>query len=120
MAFGENPSRERNFSLEIHKIQPSAVFGVRRKNDLRGADYAWTPILVSFFKLLEVGFSPYFVFIPSLSAFRCFGWFEAVRGRLIGPKTWDRIVEIFLRFSLVAVTAQKFRGLFGCFNSKNL
>ena len=120
MAFGENPSRERNFSLEIHKIQPSAVFGVRRKNDLRGADYAWTPVLVSFFKLLEVGFSPYFVFIPSLNVFRCFGWFEAVRGRLIGPKTWDRIVEIFLRFSLVAVTVQKFRGLFGCFNSKNL
>ena len=35
--------------------------------------------------------------------------------RLISPKTWDRIVGIFLRFSLVAVTAQKFRGLFGCF-----
>ena len=74
----------------------------------------------SFFKLLEVGFSPYLSFILILSVFRCFGWFEAVRGRLIGPKTWDRIVEIFLRISLVAVTAQKFRGLFGCFNSKNL
>ena len=32
--------RERNFSLEIHKIQPSAVFGARRKNVLRGAGYA--------------------------------------------------------------------------------
>ena len=41
-----------------------------------------------------------------------------MRGRLIGPKTWDRIVGIFLGFSLLAVTAQKFRGLFGCFNSK--
>ena len=69
MAFGENPSRERNFSLEIHKIQPLAVFGVRRKNDLRGAGYTWTPVLVSFFKLLKVGFSPYLVFIPSLSVF---------------------------------------------------
>ena len=32
---------------------------------------------------------------------------------MIGPKTWDRIVGIFLRFSLVAVTAQKICGLFG-------
>ena len=30
------------FSLEIHKIQLSAVFGARRKNVLRGAGYAWT------------------------------------------------------------------------------
>ena len=74
----------------------------------------------SFFKLLEVGFSPYLSFTPILSVFRCFGWFETVRGRLIGPKTWDRIVGIFLRFFLLAVTTQKFRGLFGCFNSKNL
>ena len=46
----------------------------------------------SFFKLLEVGVSPYLGFTLYLSVFRCFGWFEAVRGRLIGPKTWDRIV----------------------------
>ena len=46
-----------------------------------------------------------------LSVFRCFGWFEVVRGRLIGPKTWDRIVGIFLRFFLMAVTVQK---LVGC------
>ena len=37
---------------------------------------------------------------------------------MIGLKTWDRIVGFFLRFSVLAVTAQKFRGLFGCFNSK--
>ena len=49
----------------------------------------------SFFKLLEVGFSPYLGFIPILSVFRCFDWFEAVRGRLIGPKTWDLIDIIF-------------------------
>ena len=53
----------------------------------------------SFFKLLEVGFSPYLRFIPIFKCFPCFGWFEAVRGRLIGPKTWDRIVGISLRFS---------------------
>ena len=36
--------REReNFSLEYREIQPSVVFGVRRKNVLRGAGYAWTP-----------------------------------------------------------------------------
>ena len=36
--------RERGgFSLEIHKIRPSAGFGARRKNVLRGAGYAWTP-----------------------------------------------------------------------------
>ena len=78
------------------------------------------PGFASFDKLQEVGFPPYSSFIPILRVFRCFGWFEAMRGRLIGPKTWDRIVGIFLRFSLVAVTAQKFRGLFGCFNSRNL
>ena len=47
----------------------------------------------SFFKLLEVGVSPYLCLFPFFSVFRCFGWFEAVRGRLIGPKTWDRIVR---------------------------
>ena len=78
-----------SFSLEYREIQPSAVFGVRRKNVLRGADYAWTPVLVSFFKLLEVGFSPYLSFIPISSVLSMFGLNEAVRGRLIGPKTWN-------------------------------
>ena len=87
MDFGENPSRERNFSLEIHKILPSAVFGVRRENDLRRAGYAWTPVLVIFFKLLEVGFLPTWVLFLLLSVLRMFRLFGAVRGRLIGPKT---------------------------------
>ena len=30
-----------------------------------------------------------------LSVLQCLSWFEAVRGRLIGPKTWDRIVGNF-------------------------
>ena len=42
----------------------------------------------------------------------CIGWFEAVRGRLIDLKTWDRIVGIFLRFFLLALTVQKISGLF--------
>ena len=43
-----------------------------------------------------------------------------MRGRLIGPKTWDRIVGIFLGFSWMAVTAQKISGLFGSLNSENI
>ena len=40
-------SRERTsyFSLDLQAIQPSAVFGPRRKDVLRGAGYAWTPVL---------------------------------------------------------------------------
>ena len=106
------------FSLRSRTIGPLDFDRARRENVLRGAGYAWTPDLWSFLKLQEVGFSPYLSFTLILSVFRCFGWFEAVRGRLIGPKTWDRIVGIFLGFSVLAVTAQKFRGLFGCFNSK--
>ena len=45
----------------------------------------------SFFKLLEVGFSPYLGFIPIFSTFRMFESIEAIRGCLIGPKPWDRI-----------------------------
>ena len=45
--------------------------------------------LGSFFKLLEVGFSPYLSFTPILSVLLMFRLNEVVRGRLIGPKTWD-------------------------------
>ena len=47
----------------------------------------WVPDLGSFLKLLEVGVSPYLSFIPILSALQMFELNEAVRGRLIGPKT---------------------------------
>ena len=49
----------------------------------------------SFFKLLEVGFSPYLGFIPILNVLRILESKEAVRGRLIGLKTWDRIIGNF-------------------------
>ena len=90
--------RERRtfFSLEIRAIRPLAVFGTRRKAALRGEGFAWVLDLRSLDKLLEVGVSPYLGFTLYLSVFQCFGWFETVGGRLIGPKTWDRIVEIFL------------------------
>ena len=51
-------------------------------------------VLGSFFKLLEVGVSSYFFY----TLFMCFVMFElieAVRGRLIGPKYWNRNVGIF-------------------------
>ena len=34
-----------SFSLDFYAIQPSAVFGTRRKTVLRGAAYAWVPDL---------------------------------------------------------------------------
>ena len=49
----------------------------------------------SFFKLLEVGFSPYLGFIPIFSTFRMFRLIEALNGRLIGPKAWDQIDLIY-------------------------
>ena len=51
--------------------------------------------LGSFLKLQEVGVSPYLGFIPCLRTMLMFELNEAVRGRLIGPKSWDRIVIIF-------------------------
>ena len=83
--------RESSFSLEIRAIRPSVVFRTRRKAALRGEGFAWVPDLGSFLKLREVGVSPYLGFIPSLSTLRMFESSEAVRGRLIGPKPWDRI-----------------------------
>ena len=49
----------------------------------------------SFNKLRVVGVSPYLGFILYLSFLLMFELNEAVRGRLIGPKSWDRIVIIF-------------------------
>ena len=85
--------RERlsDFSLEIWAIRPSVVFGTRRRAALCREGFAWVPDLGSFLKLQEVGVSPYLGFIHSLSTFRMFESSEAVRGRLIGPKPWDRI-----------------------------
>ena len=72
-----------------------AVFGTRRRTALRREGFAWVPDLGSFLKLQEVGVSPYLSFIPILSVLRMFELNEAVRGCLIGPKTWDRIDIIF-------------------------
>ena len=87
--------RRLDFSLESWEIRPSEVVGARRKAALRGETYAWTPDLRSFDKLREVGVSPYLGFILYLNTLLMFELNEAVRGRLIGPKSWDRIVIIF-------------------------
>ena len=80
-----------SFSLEIRAIQPSAVFGTRRKAALRREGFAWVPDLGGFLKIREVRVSPYLGFIPSLSTLRMFESSEAVRGRLICLKPWDII-----------------------------
>ena len=64
----------------------------------------------SLFKLLEVGFSPYLSFYSHLNVLLKFRLNEAVRGRLIGPKTWDRIDRIFERENGAAVTAPRMLG----------
>ena len=83
--------RRSNFSLEIQAIRPSTVYGTRRKTALHGEGFAWVPDLGGFLKLREVGVSPYLSFIPALSTLQMFESNEVVRGRLIGPKPWDRI-----------------------------
>ena len=69
------------------------------------------PRFASFDKLLEVGFSPYLSFYSHLNVLLMFRLNEAVRGRLIGPKTWDRIDRIFERENGVAVTAPRMLGV---------
>ena len=66
---GVSRERRSSFSLELWEIGPSTDFGARRENDLRGTGYAWTPVLVSFFKLFKVGFLPTWVLFPFLVLF---------------------------------------------------
>ena len=87
--------RERELLSRIVEIRPSAVVGTRSKVALQGEAYAWVPDLRSLDKLREVGVSPYLGFILYLSTLLMFEFNETVRGRLISPKSWDRIVIIF-------------------------
>ena len=102
--------RESHFSLVFRQIRPSAVFGTRREAAQGGEGFARVPDLGSFLKLREVGVSPYLGFIHSLSVFQCFGWYEALNGRLIGPKTWDRIDTNFFE---LRCSRSCFRGCLG-------
>ena len=84
-----------DFSLKSWEIRPSAVVRTRRKAALHGEGFAWVLDLRSFDNLREVGDSPYLGFTLCLRAILMFELNEVVRGRLIGPKSWDRIVIIF-------------------------
>ena len=66
-------------------------------------------IFRSFDKLREVGVSPYLGFTLYLSVLQCFGWFEALNGRLIGSKSWNRNVGILRPMN----SLYQFCGLFG-------
>ena len=90
MKFEGFRERERDFSLKYRAIQPSEVFGARRKTFLRGEGNAWAPVSWSFGKLREVGDLSYLGFTLYLSVLSCFCWFEALNDRLIGSKTWNR------------------------------
>ena len=64
--------RMSTFSLKYWAIRQSAVFRTSKKAALRGAGYAWIPVLRSLDKLLEVEVSRYLGFIPSLSTLSIF------------------------------------------------
>ena len=68
-------------------IQLSEFVGTRRKVALRNEAYTWALVLGVFDKLREVGVSPYLSFTLCLSVFMMLELFEALNGRLIGPKT---------------------------------
>ena len=78
-------------------MRPSAVVGTRRKAALRGEAYEWVSDLRSLDKLREVWVLSYLGFTLCLSVFTMFELIEVVSGRLIGPKSWDRIVGNFWR-----------------------
>ena len=92
LCFSERVS---SFSLSLRAIRPSEFFGARRKVVLRGEAYKWAPVLRSFDKLREVGVSSYLSFTLCLSVFMMLELIEAVSGRLIGLKSWNRIVRKF-------------------------
>ena len=97
--------RRSSFSLRSRAIGLLDFHGAKRENVLRSR-LRVDPGFASFDKLQEVGVSPYLCFIPILSVFRCFVWLEALNGRLIGPKAWDRIDLILLTQYEMVVTAQ--------------
>ena len=94
-----------NFSLRSRSIGSSDFFGPRRKVALHNEDFAWTPKCWSLDKLCEVGVLSYLFY----TLFKCFVMFElikAVRGRLIGSKSWNQSVE---NFGIFLVSPDQFR-----------
>ena len=79
-----------DFSLDLRQIRPLAVFGTRKRTALRGAGFAWVLDLGSFLKIRVVGVFSYLGFILRLSTMLMFRFIEALNGRLIGSKPWNR------------------------------
>ena len=102
--------RRSDFSLNFRQIRSSEFVGTRSKVALRIETYAWALVLGVFDKLREVGVSPYLSFTLCLSVFMMLELFKALNGHLIGPKTWDRIIENFRNPIRQPVTVH---GLFG-------
>ena len=68
-------------------------------------DYTWAPVSGVFDKFQEVGVLSYLFY----TLFKCFVMFElieAVRGRLVGSKSWNRSVKIF---GIFLVSPDQFR-----------
>ena len=92
--------RRLDFSLSFRQIRPSTVVETRREAALRGEGFAWVPDLGSFLKLREVEVSPYLGFILYLSTLLMFELNKVMRGRLIGPKSWNLNVINFFFYPL--------------------
>ena len=84
----------------LSKIPGNRTVGIRRSKKGKRSTRSRLrvdPRFVEFPQTPRGRISPYLGFIPILSVLLMFRLFEAVRGRLIGPKTWDRIDKIFGR-----------------------
>ena len=68
-------------------------------------EYTWASVSGVFNKLHEVGVL-YYLFYTLFKCFVMFELIEAVRGRLIGSKSWNRSVEIF---GIFLVSPDQFR-----------
>ena len=82
----------------LSKIPVNRTVGIRRSKKGKRSTRSRLrvdPGFVEFPQTPRGRISPYLGFIPILSVLLMFQLFEAVRGRLIGPKTWDRIDKNF-------------------------
>ena len=78
--------------VEFHRIPRQSGIACFSRHCVSGA---CAPVLWSFNKLRELWDLSYLGFTLCLSTLLILELIEAVRGRLIGPKSWDRNVRIF-------------------------
>ena len=79
----------------LSKIPGNRTVGIRRSKKGKRSTRSRLrvdPGFVEFPQTPRGRISPYLGFIPILSVLLMFRLFEAVRGRLIGPKTWGRLI----------------------------